>query len=67
MYLRMPVFRAIGLPFVGLAPPNNAELVSFDSPQNSIYWNYEVQAWLARYIGGTPMAAPVFEEVPSQK
>ena len=55
------------MPFVGLAPPNNAEWVSFDSPQNSIYWNYEVQNWLARYIGDTPMAATVFEEVPSQK
>jgi dipeptidyl aminopeptidase/acylaminoacyl peptidase len=31
------------------------------SPQNSIYWNYEVQSWLARYIGGTPMPKPVFE------
>ena len=31
------------------------------SPQNSIYWNYEVQAWLARYIGGTPMAKPEFK------
>lgn len=30
------------------------------SPQNSIYWNYEVQSWLARYIGGTPMAKPEF-------
>ena len=36
------------------------------SPQNSIYWNYEVQNWLARFIGGTPMAAPVFEEAPPQ-
>lgn len=24
------------------------------SPQNSIYWNWEVQSWLQRYIGGTP-------------
>jgi dipeptidyl aminopeptidase/acylaminoacyl peptidase len=31
------------------------------SPQNAIYWNYEVQDWLARYIGGTPMAKPVFD------
>ena len=31
------------------------------SPQNAIYWNYEVQSWLARYIGGTPMAKPVFD------
>ena len=30
------------------------------SPQNSIYWNYEVQSWLARYIGDTPMAKPQF-------
>ena len=30
------------------------------SPQNSIYWNYEVQGWLARYIGGTPMPKPDF-------
>lgn len=31
------------------------------SPQNSIYWNYEVQGWLARYIGGKPMAKPEFK------
>lgn len=31
------------------------------SPQNAIHWNYEVQSWLARYIGGTPMARPVFD------
>lgn len=24
------------------------------SPQNSIHWNWEVQSWLQRYIGGTP-------------
>ena len=30
------------------------------SPQNAIYWNYEVQNWLARYIGGRPMAKPEF-------
>jgi dipeptidyl aminopeptidase/acylaminoacyl peptidase len=30
------------------------------SPQNSIYWNYEVQSWLARYLGGKPMAKPEF-------
>lgn len=35
------------------------------SPQNAIYWNYEVQDWLARYIGGTPMKKPVFE--PAEK
>ena len=31
------------------------------SPQNSIYWNYEVQQWLARHIGGRPMAKPKFD------
>ena len=31
------------------------------SPQNHIYWNWEVQDWLARYIGGKPMAKPVFD------
>jgi dipeptidyl aminopeptidase/acylaminoacyl peptidase len=31
------------------------------SPQNHIHWNYEVQSWLARYIGGTPMPKPAFE------
>ena len=31
------------------------------SPQNAIYWNYEVQNWLARYIGGKPMAKPDFD------
>ena len=31
------------------------------SPQNSIYWNYEVQSWLARYIGGKPMTKPEFK------
>ena len=31
------------------------------SPQNSIYWNWEVQSWLQRYIGGTPtLAQPKF-------
>lgn len=30
------------------------------TPQNAIYWNHEVQSWLARSIGGTPMAKPEF-------
>ena len=34
------------------------------SPQNAIHWNWEVQSWLARYIGGTPtLTKPVFETV----
>ena len=33
------------------------------SPQNSIHWNYEVQDWLSRYIGGKPMEKPEFNAV----
>jgi len=24
------------------------------SPQNALYWHWEMQSWLARYIGGKP-------------
>ncbi len=31
------------------------------SPQNSIYWNWEVQHWLQRHIGGSPtLTRPMF-------
>ena len=31
-------------------------------PQNGIYWHWEMQSWLARYIGGKPaLEKPVFE------
>jgi dipeptidyl aminopeptidase/acylaminoacyl peptidase len=31
-------------------------------PQNAIYWHWEMQSWLARYIGGKPaLEKPVFE------
>lgn len=31
------------------------------SPQNAIHWNWEVQSWLQRYIGGTPtLSQPKF-------
>lgn len=31
------------------------------SPQNAIHWNWEVQSWLTRYIGGKPtLEKPVF-------
>jgi dipeptidyl aminopeptidase/acylaminoacyl peptidase len=31
-------------------------------PQNSIYWHWEMQNWLSRYIGGKPaLEKPVFE------
>lgn len=32
------------------------------TPQNAIYWHWEMQQWLSRYIGGTPaLEKPVFE------
>jgi dipeptidyl aminopeptidase/acylaminoacyl peptidase len=30
-------------------------------PQNAIHWHWEMQSWLARHIGGEPIARPVFE------
>ena len=31
-------------------------------PQNAIYWNWEMQNWLSRYIGGKPvLEKPVFD------
>jgi dipeptidyl aminopeptidase/acylaminoacyl peptidase len=52
------VVQAMGVPSRLVLLPNENHWVL--SPQNSIYWNYEVQQWLARYIGGTPMERPVF-------
>jgi dipeptidyl aminopeptidase/acylaminoacyl peptidase len=32
------------------------------SPQNAIYWHWEMQTWLARYLGGKPaLEKPVFD------
>ena len=34
-------------------------------PQNAIYWHWEMQSWLARYIGGKPaLEKPVFDAPP---
>jgi dipeptidyl aminopeptidase/acylaminoacyl peptidase len=52
------VLQAMGVPSRLLLYPNENHWIL--SPQNAIYWNYEVQQWLARYIGGTPMEKPVF-------
>jgi len=53
------VLQAMGIPSRLVLYPNENHWVL--SPQNSIYWNYEVQQWLARYIGGSPMAKPDFK------
>ena len=52
------VLQAMGVPSRLVLFPNENHWVL--SPQNAIYWNYEVQQWLARYIGGSPMAKPEF-------
>ena len=52
------VLQAMGVPSRLVLYPNENHWVL--TPQNSIYWNYEVQQWLARYIGGKPMEKPVF-------
>jgi hypothetical protein len=32
------------------------------TPQNAIYWHWEMQSWLSRYIGGKPaLEKPVFD------
>lgn len=53
------VLQAMGVPSRLVIYPNENHWIL--SPQNSIYWNYEVQNWLARYLGGKPMEKPKFE------
>jgi dipeptidyl aminopeptidase/acylaminoacyl peptidase len=52
------VLQAMGVPSRLVLLPNENHWVL--TPQNSIMWNYEVQQWLARWIGGKPMDKPVF-------
>jgi dipeptidyl aminopeptidase/acylaminoacyl peptidase len=54
------VLQAMNVPSRLVIFPNENHWIL--TPQNSIYWNYEVQSWLARYIGGKPMEKPVFSE-----
>lgn len=67
MDYRVPFGQALTLYNVLKAMNVQARFLSFPNenhwiltPQNSIYWNYEVQQWLARYLGGKPMEKPVF-------
>ncbi len=53
------VLQALGVPSRLVVFPNENHWVL--SPQNGIYWHYEMQAWLARFIGGKPIDKPVFE------
>ena len=52
------VLQSMGVPSRLVLLPNENHWVL--SPQNSIYWYYEVQDWLARYLGGTRPEKPVF-------
>jgi dipeptidyl aminopeptidase/acylaminoacyl peptidase len=53
------IYQAMGLPArLVIFPDENHWILT---PQNSIYWNWEFQSWLARYIGGKPtLEKPVF-------
>jgi dipeptidyl aminopeptidase/acylaminoacyl peptidase len=47
------VLQTMGVPTRLLIFPNENHWVL--SPQNAIYWHWEMQNWLSRYIGGKPV------------
>ncbi|MDI1248149.1 MAG: S9 family peptidase [Lacunisphaera sp.] len=54
------IYQAMNVPSRLVIFPNENHWVL--SPQNAIYWHWEMQSWLARYIGGQPaLAKPVFD------
>jgi dipeptidyl aminopeptidase/acylaminoacyl peptidase len=54
------IYQAMGLPARLVVFPDENHWIL--TPQNSIYWNWEFQSWLARWIGGTPtLTEPRFE------
>ena len=54
------VLQAMNVPSRLLVFPNENHWVL--SPQNAIYWHWEMQSWLARYLGGKPaLEKPVFD------
>jgi dipeptidyl aminopeptidase/acylaminoacyl peptidase len=44
------IYQAMGLPARLVVFPDENHWIL--TPQNSIYWNWEFQSWLARYLGG---------------
>lgn len=53
------IYQAMGLPSRLVVFPDENHWIL--TPQNSIYWNWEFQSWLARWIGGKPtLEKPVF-------
>jgi len=54
------VLQAMGVPSRLVVFPDENHWVL--KPQNAIYWHWEMQSWLARYIGGQPaLEKPDFE------
>jgi dipeptidyl aminopeptidase/acylaminoacyl peptidase len=54
------IYKAMNLPARLVVFPNENHWVL--TPQNSIYWNWEFQSWLARWIGGSPtLEKPTFD------
>lgn len=54
------IYRAMNLPARLVVFPNENHWIL--TPQNSIYWNWEFQNWLARWIGGSPtLEKPSFD------
>jgi dipeptidyl aminopeptidase/acylaminoacyl peptidase len=54
------ILQSMGVPSRLVIFPNENHWVL--SPQNAIYWHWEMQTWLARYIGGKPtLEKPVFD------
>jgi dipeptidyl aminopeptidase/acylaminoacyl peptidase len=60
------VLQAMGVPSRLVVFPNENHWVL--SPQNAIYWHWEMQNWLARYLGGKPtLEKPMFEAPEAEK
>ena len=54
------VLQAMNVPSRLVIFPNENHWVL--TPQNAIYWHWEMQSWLSRYIGGKPvLEKPVFD------
>ncbi|MES2694303.1 MAG: S9 family peptidase [Verrucomicrobiota bacterium] len=54
------VLQAMGVPSRLVVYPNENHWIL--TPQNAIYWHWEMQSWLSRHIGGQPvLKKPVYD------
>ncbi len=54
------ILQSMGVPSRLVIFPNENHWVL--TPQNAIYWHWEMQSWLSRYLGGKPvLEKPVFD------